>query len=164
MSLYIYVADEELRNLYRQHLSQKHRYTDSGFDILLPRQTVTASNNQYIMGDPVYTSIIVAALTESGHPAPCLLLPRSSISSTILRLSNSIGLIDMGYRGEVIAKCDTAGLGVSIYHIDEQGKRLFQLVQHNFMPWKEIRLVNTMDELPLPPDNRGTGGFGSTGR
>lgn len=161
MSLYIYVADEELRNLYKQHLAEKHRYTDSGLDLLMPQQAIEFNDN--CLGQTIHTNIIVASLTESGNPAPCLLLPRSSITGTCLRLSNSIGLIDMGYRGEVMAKCDCVDPDCKVYHI-EQGKRIFQLVQHNFMPWKEIRLVNAMDELPKPPDNRGAGGFGSTGR
>ena len=33
-------------------------------------------------------------------------MPRSSISKTPLRLANSIGLIDGGYRGEIMAPCD----------------------------------------------------------
>ena len=42
----------------------------------------------------------------------------------------------------------------------EDGARLFQICQHNFLPWTKIVLT---DELPSPPDNRGSGGFGSTG-
>ena len=34
------------------------------------------------------------------------LFPRSSISKTPLRMANSIGLIDGGYRGEIMAVCD----------------------------------------------------------
>ena len=34
------------------------------------------------------------------------LFPRSSISKTPLRMANSIGLIDAGYRGEIMAVCD----------------------------------------------------------
>ena len=34
------------------------------------------------------------------------LIPRSSISKTPLRMANSIGLIDGGYRGEIMAVCD----------------------------------------------------------
>ena len=161
MSLYIYVANEELRNLYKQHLAEKHRYTDSGFDILLPKQLVEFEGHG---PKTIYTNIIATALTESGNPAPCLLLPRSSISNSAYRLSNSIGLIDMGYRGEVMAKCDPSLPYDNTPHVIEQGTRLFQLVQHNFMPWKEIRIVDLLEELPAAPDNRGAGGFGSTGK
>ena len=40
------------------------------------------------------------------EPCSFLLLPRSSISKTPLRLSNSVGLIDAGYRGELQAPVD----------------------------------------------------------
>jgi dUTPase len=40
---------------------------------------------------------------------------------------------------------------------------LFQIVQHNWLPWKQIHIVDTLEELPAAPDNRGEGGFGSTG-
>jgi len=53
------------------------------------------------------------------------LFPRSSISKTPLRLANSIGLIDGGYRGEIVAMVD------NIYDEDyevKEGERYFQLV------------------------------------
>lgn len=160
MSLYIYVFEPRMRKLYKQHLVEKHRFTDSGFDLLMPEQAIEFNDN--CLGQTIHTGIMVAALTEGGMPAPSLLLPRSSITGTCLRLSNSIGLIDMGYRGEVLAKCDCVDPDCKSYHIEE-GKRIFQLVQHNFMPWKEIRIIDSLHELPNPPDNRGAGGFGSTG-
>lgn len=162
MSLYIYISDEKIRNLTREHLATKHRATDSGFDILTPHHLLSSEKDNYGNGPTVYAGCIVAALTEAGNPAPCLLLPRSSISNTPLRLCNSIGLIDMGYRGQVMAKVDIMDSSLKYYEI-KPGTRLFQFVQHNFMPWKEIRIVDAQDELPPAPDNRGTGGFGSTG-
>ena len=83
------------------------------------------------------------------------LFPRSSISKTPLRLSNSIGLIDAGYRGELIGMVD------NIYDKDFQvkrGERYFQLVAVDSSP-VEFELV---DELSV--SSRGEGGFGSTGR
>jgi dUTP pyrophosphatase len=159
MSLYIYTGDDRLRSLYKQHL-KTHRYTDSGFDLCMPEQTIFFNDN--CLGQAVHTNIIVAALTEQNQTAPVLLLPRSSITGTPLRLSNSIGLIDMGYRGEVIAKCDCVDDDCKDYPIS-LGKRIFQLVQHNFMPWKNIIIVENFNDLPYAVDNRGSGGFGSTG-
>jgi dUTP pyrophosphatase len=87
------------------------------------------------------------------------LLPRSSLAVTPYRLANSIGLIDQGYRGEVKAKVDVIESG---QHVVEQGARLFQICQHNFLPWDRIEIVRLPNELPMPNDNRGSGGFGST--
>ena len=43
------------------------------------------------------------------------------------------------------------------------GTRYFQVCQHNFLPWDQIIIVDSLEALPRPPDNRGEGGFGSTG-
>ena len=86
---------------------------------------------------------------------PFLLLPRSSISKTSLRLSNSIGLIDAGYRGEIMAAVDNIK---DIPYKVEIGQRLFQIVA---MDGSSIRF-DISDSLS--DSSRGTGGFGSTGK
>ena len=155
MSLYIYVIDPVLRNMMRDHLA-KRRITDSGCDLMCPQwEHVSAP-----CGAEMRLGVHCAALTEAGETAPYLLLARSSTSLTPLRMSNQIGLADMGYRGELIARVDLL-YGVS--YTVTQGTRLFQIVQHNWMPWKQVILVDNLEELPAAPDNRGSGGFGSTG-
>ena len=52
-------------------------------------------------------------------------MPRSSISKTPPRLCNAIGLIDAGYRGEIMAAVDN--IKQESYEV-EKGQRLFQLV------------------------------------
>lgn len=154
MSLYIYVADPVLRQMMRDH-TVKRRVTDSGCDLMSP---TWVSDKQY--GAEMRLGVYCAALTESGDNAPYLLLARSSTSLTPLRMSNQVGLADMGYRGELIARLDI--MYGSSYTVN-LGTRLFQIVQHNWMPWKNVVLVDSLDQLPVPPDNRGSGGFGSTG-
>jgi dUTPase len=105
-----------------------------------------------------------AALTEKYEPAPYLLLARSSTSLTPLRMSNQIGLADMGYRGELIARVDIFGSPEMSDYTVEEGRRLFQIVQHNWMPWKKVVIVDREEDLPPAPDSRGDGGFGSTGQ
>lgn len=155
MSLYVYVIDPNLREMFRSHL-EKRRSTDSGFDLLS-----SFTELQGTLGVEMKLGVVCAAVTESGDPAPYLLLARSSTSLTPLRMSNQIGLADAGYRGELIARVDM--FGTSSYMVD-QGRRLFQIVQHNWLPWNEIHIVDSLDDLPAPPDSRGDGGFGSTGR
>jgi dUTP pyrophosphatase len=144
-----------LRELFRQHL-EKRRSTDSGFDLL---SQATELNGTF--GVEMKLGVVCAALTDKNQPAPYLLMARSSTSLTPLRMANQIGLADAGYRGELIARVDM--VGTSSYTVDE-GRRLFQIVQHNWLPWNKIMLVDSLDELPLPPDTRGHGGFGSTGQ
>jgi len=162
MSLYLCIEyGDKLREMMKDNIS-KRRQTDSGCDIMVMDDqifdcTKPSSFNVISLG------IRCAALTEDGAPAPCMLIPRSSIVKTPFRLANSIGLIDMGYRGGVVAVTDIVPNGIANYKL-EQGTRLFQIVQHNWMPWKNIIIVDKPEDLPAPPDNRGEGGFGSTGR
>jgi len=81
------------------------------------------------------------------------LYPRSSISKTPLRMSNSTGIIDAGYRGNIIAKLDN--ISNEEYKI-EKGTRLFQICSPSL---DEIEL-KVVDKLSIT--TRGTGGFGST--
>lgn len=157
MALYIYTDNGYLRELLREQLAN-HRWTDSGFDIPLLEQTVNPDDNTYSFD----LGIHVAATTEHGDFRPCLLLPRSSLYKTPFRLANSIGLIDQGYRGEVKAKVDISNEITE--HIEVQnGARYFQIVQHNFLPWQSIQIVDSFEYLPPSNDTRGMNGFGSTG-
>lgn len=92
---------------------------------------------------------------ENKDGKPYMLMPRSSIAKTPLRLSNSIGLIDGGYRGEIMAAVDNIkNESFTIL----KGQRLFQLVG---MDGSEIdfQLVESLSDT-----SRGSGGFGSTGK
>ena len=159
MSLYIYIPNPNLRQDMEQHVNQR-RVTDSGLDLLSLETFLDFSQQHY--GVEMKLGMHFAALSEAGVPVPYLLLPRSSMSLTPLRLSNSVGLADAGYRGELIARVDCLSndMTYAIHH----GRRLFQVVQHNWLPWKEVIFVGSLDDLPAPPDNRGAGGFGSTGQ
>lgn len=84
---------------------------------------------------------------------PYILVPRSSISKTPLRMANSIGIIDAGYRGEILAKVDNLG---GTYEIPK-GVSYFQIVASDMSPIN----IEIVDELSK--STRGSGGFGSTG-
>jgi len=156
MTLYIRAHTPEVRDLIAAQI-QKHRYTDSGFDIPILATNIDLNEKQYSFN----LGISVAAMSDTS-PLPCLLLPRSSIYKTPFRQCNSIGLIDAGYRGEVMAKVDVLDWKNKVepeYARYDVGTKLFQICQHNFLPWEKVILT---DELPAGPDNRGAGGFGST--
>jgi dUTP pyrophosphatase len=161
MSLYVYVKDENHRSDMRE-FHKSRRLTDSGFDLLsLPQTLEMPIYNKYALGCEVKTGIHFAAL-DGENPVPYLLIARSSTSLTPLRMSNQIGLADAGYRGELIARVDCF-TPADTYEIP-RNRRLFQVCQYNFLPWKEIVFVDNLEDLPTAPDNRGEGGFGSTGR
>lgn len=78
-----------------------------------------------------------------------LVFPRSSIYKTETMLTNSVGVIDSGYRGEICAIFTGAN-----YRI---GDRIGQLV---IMPIPKIEFEEAEE---LSPSTRGGGGFGSSG-
>ena len=157
MSLYIYTENTALRELLFNQLNS-HRWTDSGFDIPLAYGVSLGKETSYNYTISLHVKV---AAVDGEETRPCLLLPRSSISKTPVRLANSIGLIDQGYRGEVQAKVDILNpRGSEI----SAGTRLFQICRHDFLPWKAVIIVTSEDDLPKAPDSRGDGGFGSTGR
>lgn len=106
------------------------------------------------------------------QPQPCgfYLYPRSSISKTRMRLANSVGIIDAGYRGDLIAAVDTIGIFGSsdIWHIWNETlspikkyDRYFQVCAPDLSPFF-VHIVETEGDLS-PPTDRGHGGFGSSG-
>lgn len=166
MALYIYAKTPEVRELIHQQIV-KHRKTDSGFDIPLVSQNVNIDTPtvHFPLGIHVASSVRVNVDEKETivMPTPCLLLSRSSIYKTPFRLCNSIGLIDSGYRGEVQAVVDNLDNDDGGVIRLENGTRLFQICQHNFLPWNQIILVDSLEQLPSANDTRGSGGFGSTG-
>lgn len=167
LTMYIFVPreSETLRAFYR-HRIQDHNdaiynssYADSGFDLGLPKnfQITKICSNKIPLG--VHCSMYVSADTKK-TPQAYYLYPRSSIIKTPLRLSNSVGIIDRGYRGEITAVVDMIDHQrdtFDMYALD----RHFQICHPSLEPFKVV-MVNTKEELGLT--DRGDGGFGSTGR
>jgi dUTP pyrophosphatase len=85
-----------------------------------------------------------------------LVFPRSSVRKYDLSLTNSVGVIDSGYRGEIQATFKkTKGLDSFKYNT---GERAAQIV---IMPHPKIELI---EFKYLNSSDRGDGGFGSTGK
>tara|TARA_Y100001970_G_scaffold272946_1_gene370374 strand:- start:243 stop:680 length:438 start_codon:yes stop_codon:yes gene_type:complete len=145
MNLKIKPFSKEIFSMYKYH-SHFHQ-GDAGLDLFI-------TENQTIQPG-VSTRIHLGISCENIDSRPYLLMARSSISKTPLRLSNSVGLIDAGYRGEIMAAVDN----IKDYSYDiEKGQRLFQLVS---MAGEAIHfdLVESLSD-----SSRGEGGFGSTGK
>jgi dUTP pyrophosphatase len=84
-----------------------------------------------------------------------LVFPRSSVRNQDLILSNCVGVIDSGYRGELQATFKkTQGLDSISYNVGERGAQIV------ILPYPQIRMVESNE---LSNTERGEGGFGSTG-
>lgn len=124
-------------------LPTKAHATDAGYDLY-------ASSCHYEDG-MLHFGTGVAVEIPAGYVG--LVFPRSSIANTHLTLSNSVGVIDSGYRGEIKAKFRKGG--TRGYNV---GDRIAQLI---IMPYPEV----TFEEVDeLSDSDRGEGGYGSSGR
>jgi len=157
-------------------------YFDAGFDLICPTDVevtglTTAKINLGVSGSMTYvpttskrSELVMDHLVGEGSyieessspnvsmPVGYFLYPRSSTGTkTPLRLANSIGVIDSGYRGNYIAVFDNVRPGT--FKV-ESGQRLVQICAPNIMYPIKVELVDDLGEDTL----RGAGGFGSTGK
>jgi dUTP pyrophosphatase len=121
---------------------------DAGLDLRAAADAVVAP------GERAMIPTGVAVAIPDGHAG--LVLPRSGLASGQgLTLANAPGLIDAGYRGEVI--CAVVNLDPAEKVHIAAGDRIAQLV---IVALPEVRPVWAEE---LPASTRGEGGFGSTG-
>ena len=169
LTLYLYVdgGDKTLREKYMD-AANKHNdkvdnspYPDSGFDLYQPKKIRLVPINPVLLEIYSCDMKVKAAMYEGVQPVGYYMYPRSSISKTPLRLANSVGIIDSGYRGNLGAKFDEiegwVGWESEDYH------RLLQICSGSLKPFRVV-IVDTVEELNKHGDTeRGEGGFGSTG-
>jgi dUTP pyrophosphatase len=130
-------------------LPQAQHPGDAGLD-LRAAEGVTVKPGERAM---VPTGVAVAIPDDHAG----LVLPRSGLASKRgLTLANAPGLIDAGYRGEVV--CAVVNLDPHEAVEISPGDRIAQLVV------VEVPDVQPVWSEELPPSARGEGGFGSTGR
>ncbi|MAJ44242.1 MAG: deoxyuridine 5'-triphosphate nucleotidohydrolase [Candidatus Marinimicrobia bacterium] len=145
MKLFIKPLTDVAKEMYANH-GHFHQ-GDAGLDLYSPEKIF------FRPGETKVIKLNISCEPEDGKAY--YLLPRSSISKTPLRMANSIGLIDGGYRGEIMAMCDNIK---DFEYTVEKGQRLFQLVATNASPI-EYELKKSLSDT-----TRGSGGFGSTGK
>lgn len=153
--------------------------TDAGMDLVATSKTV----DEY--GNVVYGTGIALEIPE-GYVG--LVFPRSSNCKKLLLLTNSVGIIDSGYRGEVMLKyrppmtvcykklkgrlarlllgvrrkANYGNVDIESWHLNsyeyEVGDRVGQLI---ILPYPKVVFEETNE---LSASDRGTGGYGSTGK
>jgi dUTP pyrophosphatase len=121
---------------------------DAGFDLR------SAVDIEVGPGERAMVPTGLAVAVPDGHAG--LVLPRSGLASKHgLTMANAPGLIDAGYRGELI--CAVVNLDREHPVKIGRGDRIAQLV---IVAVPDLE-AGWVDELP--PSARGAGGFGSTG-
>ena len=154
----------EIKEYYHK-LMEEFNDEDSGIDLVCPNE-ISVNIFQVATIDLGIKCAMIN--NNTGKLTGYYLYPRSSISKTPLMLANHVGIIDMGYRGSIMAKvrclphdiipfndnyikCNSKNYRIQYF------SRLFQICSPDLSPIA-VRLV---DELP--DSKRGSGGFGSTG-
>ena len=120
---------------------------DAGMDL------VATSTSLDENGNTVYGTGIAMEIPE-GHVG--LIFPRSSNAKTDLYLTNHVGVIDSGYRGELMFKF--RAIRTPFPKEYKVGDKVGQII---IMPYPQVAFIET-DELSST--ERGEGGFGSTGK
>lgn len=122
--------------------------TDAAADIYAMDEAIL---NPHTYGNKLRTGVKIQ-LPEGWQ---ALILPRSSIGAkTPLRLSNSVGLIDSGYRGEIGVLYDNTSDEPYTINAGDRIAQLLVMPSYRFQP----KVVDI-----LADSDRGEGGFGSSG-
>lgn len=192
MLLKVFVDDKEghLKQTYvdaatqhNQKVLQNLSHIDAGFDLYCPRTADPVELYHY--GDQrrffgpgwkgippvnkldflVCCSAVMACDNGKKFNTGYFMHPRSSLSKTKLRLANSTGIIDAGYRGHIMGMFDVVGgKDEELIDCDFMGKvndRYVQLCAPGLVPIL-VDVVDHLDDLGSKT-LRGDGGFGSTG-
>lgn len=93
---------------------------------------------------------------ETNEYCSYYLYPRSSISKTNFQLANSVGIIDAGYRGNIMAKIRCFDSGSPSKLIQLNPGSFFQITSPDLKPIK-VQIVESLSST-----TRNDGGFGST--
>ena len=168
MSLKIFVdqSGTELKQLYQNaanyhcdKLKNDPTFIDAGFDLYA--SLMQAPHQAHSVPLKMDFKIVCSAqmVLDSGktYNTGYYMYPRSSLSKTSLRLANSIGIIDAGYRGHLIGMFDVIAETFITTH-----DKLVQICAPGLRPIV-VTVVDQIEELG-EQTQRGDGGFGSTGR
>ena len=143
--------NNNLINLYKQKLSEGNTKKDSGFDLFCPEDVEIPAGEIKLIDMKVKCAVF-----KNENPSPYYMYSRSSTPIKYgLILGNSVGIIDCGYRGNLMA---------SFYNTKEQdvkisaGTRLVQICMPDLSYDFNVDIVSSLSNT-----ERGEGGFGSTG-
>jgi dUTPase len=168
--LYIDAAEKHNKNII------ENMFFDAGFDLFLPKNDY----KYYIEGDGTLcflhkvnkidfkvkccAQICKTDNFQIRYYTPFYTYARSSISKTPLRLANNQGIIDAGYRGNLIGMFDclkNENNAYSVFNMEEYS-RILQICSPELLPIY-VNIVDKLEDLG-PTTSRGDGGFGSTGK
>lgn len=195
LKIFVDSDDEKLKNMYNDaaekhnnNLLENSTHIDAGFDLFAPGNEIgSKDDNLYGIDNIAFfgpnwsvkgpvnkldfkVCCSAAMYLDSGkhYNTGYYMYPRSSLSKTQLRLANSVGIIDAGYRGHLMGMFDVVNIDdnseddVECDYFGKKYDRYLQICAPALVPII-IEIVDTKDKLGEETE-RGEGGFGSTGR
>jgi dUTP pyrophosphatase len=171
LRLYETARDKHNALFFSKKEKECDKFYDAGFDLHTPGGAPITDRIAGIVVPPtaggfavnmqVKCSMRMFTTHNGTYNVGYYLYPRSSTGTkTPLRLSNSVGIIDSGYRGNITAVFDNIG---SLPFTIEKYQRLVQICPPNLSFPFMVTLVANVGELS-GETLRGSGGFGSTGK
>lgn len=181
--LYIYIdnyVDENIKNMYKENASKNNLLVDSylefynnedaqdfcydaGFDLFCPRDYIVRTRSQcsFMLDHQIKCCMKVCSQNNYiEHYVGYYLYCRSSTATkTPLRLANSVGIIDSGYRGNIKACFDNNSnedFTINYSH------RYVQICPPNLEHPMKVYIVDNLEDLGKST-YRNIGGFGSSG-
>jgi hypothetical protein len=184
LKMFVDSSDNNLKNMYTESasvhndkLETQTQHIDAGFDLFAPRRDNSDNEEMFIpffnvtredgftpsnkLDLKVCCSAQMFTDTGKSYNTGYYMYPRSSLSKTHLRLANSVGIIDSGYRGHLIGMLDVINTENQCYY-GKAYERYLQVCAPSLVPII-VEIVETKDALGNETE-RGDNGFGSTGR
>jgi dUTP pyrophosphatase len=166
LSIFVDSESNELKQIYvdsakkhNERIMDDPHFYDAGFDIFLPSTQLFGETVNKVDFKVKCCAKVFNCKNMTNYFTPFYTYARSSISKTPLRLANNQGIIDAGYRGNLIGMFD---LITSEEYSVQEYSRMLQICAPNLMPIY-VNIVDTFEDLG-PSTSRGDGGFGSTGK
>ena len=172
LKLFVSNNDDELKQRYQNAaalhnakvLDPDNHFLDAGFDLFVPftydNTDINNNSNSNLLKINHQVQCCAQMYTDTNKVfyTGYYMDPRSSISKTSYRLANSRGIIDSGYRGNLIGMLDVKQPQTEIQKFD----RLLQICAPGLEPIY-VDIVDSLSQLG-EETARGTGGIGSSGR
>ena len=163
--LYMYITTEnDIKNQYVERINlhnqslQENTFMDSGFDILVTEEQIMFTHKVNKVDFKIKCEMKTKNTSGQWIPSAFYMYPRSSISKSKFRLANNVGIIDSGYRGNLMGMFDVIYSQENV--MCEKGTRLLQICSPTLEPFK---IVLVESDSQLSTTQRGNGGFGSSG-
>tara|TARA_B100001175_G_scaffold137153_2_gene116589 strand:- start:1689 stop:2363 length:675 start_codon:yes stop_codon:yes gene_type:complete len=151
------IVDDYLTAISKNETNMEQYCFNAGFDLFCPENTESIGAQKVVLDHKIVTCMKLKNIYVSYY-----LYSRSSTPiKTPLRLANSVGIIDSGYRGHIKAVFDNKNDYDFMEYDIEFGDRLAQLCPPNLEYPMKIYIVDDIQSLGIT--DRGDAGFGSTG-